>query len=547
MDQRKGPAFSIESFGGVELLRPSRQVEDEVRRHIKDAVFGEFKPGYYEDVQKINEIIKFVFKLHHALIDEQLRRLNRFQLSLFLLDQYECYARARSAYEAGGMSEQEQESWRSYASHSRRGFKIVLELLCRQSRDPDLISASEGGWEYPIATLIIAAEELVHLYIRSDQYVCMDRLDLILIPSADPYLCILQDASLRIDHRQDQSDTARHLSRPPFEQDVRTHDAIAGAAFVSTLGITYLEVIRGLLGIARSDEVDRPAPGVGVVRLRVAVEYLIDAYGLNVAQARRIIDGFSLTASNLRDREAFKPKQEHRARRRAFFTMRCSQDNDVLVFSMAMVEECLELLAIDLSYRQVAQEWGSAEVFAALDRLHHAAGRWFEAEVKRNLEEVGIQSICSVKRLSIAERAVMVLPADVGEIDIIGYSRKERLLVVVEAKQVQRSTEPKMYKQDMDKFVLGKKNYAEKFMRKYEWALANYDAIRAHLERKLGIEIDVAQVGYAMITHHPLVIADQMRDFSCVNIGQFRRAYQENGRWTFSLRPVSGGGGETSS
>jgi len=110
-------------------------------------------------------------------------------------------------------------------------------------------------------------------------------------------------------------------------------------------------------------------------------------------------------------------------------------------------------------------EWQSTNVKKALNVLSLRAGRWFEQVVERNLKTLGIAGSSSVKALSLGNGQTLRVPSDVGEIDFLGFDEAQKLLVIIEAKQVGYATEPRMFRDDQSKFIDGPSSYSAKFIK----------------------------------------------------------------------------------
>ncbi|MFC5583471.1 hypothetical protein, partial [Rhodanobacter terrae] len=80
----------------------------------------------------------------------------------------------------------------------------------------------------------------------------------------------------------------------------------------------------------------------------------------------------------------------------------------------------------------------------------------------------------------------------------------------------------------------GSKSYARQFEVKYRWVTENLDDVCLYLSEQLKCPVEGDGVGYAMVTHHPLLIATRITGFSCVNLSQFMRGYKAEGQWALS-------------
>ncbi|ELI7905402.1 hypothetical protein RSE66_002034 [Yersinia enterocolitica] len=116
----------------------------------------------------------------------------------------------------------------------------------------------------------------------------------------------------------------------------------------------------------------------------------------------------------------------------------------------------------------------------------------------------------------------MITPPDnVGEIDFIGYCPKNDYLFVIEAKNVRFNTEPKLFRDDLSKFITGSKSYASKFNAKHQWVVENLPIVISELKMR-GIEVrKVKKVFKVMVIFFPSPVEDRIFDFSCVNLVKF--------------------------
>ena len=96
-----------------------------------------------------------------------------------------------------------------------------------------------------------------------------------------------------------------------------------------------------------------------------------------------------------------------------------------------------------------------------------------------------------------------------GEIDFLGFTRQQRILVVLEAKIVMTGLEGRYWRDDLDQFVISKGSYSERFRRKLSWVSDNRQAIAASLGLK-----NVAEVGTAMFMLYPCIASELIAGFS---------------------------------
>jgi hypothetical protein len=192
----------------------------------------------------------------------------------------------------------------------------------------------------------------------------------------------------------------------------------------------------------------------------------------------------------------------------------------------------------DVAFRKLPPEWRSDAIGAALNTLSLQAGRWFEQVVQSNFATVGIDGISSLKCLVFKDGSRLKIPFEVGEIDFLGLCPDRKMIIVAEVKQVGFATEPRMFLDDLDKFVTGKNNYSEKFKRKYRWVIDHHEVVGQYLAERLSCSAVVEHVGYVMITHYPMFVSRKISGFSCVSITEFMRRYKANRTWELSKTDV---------
>ena len=522
------------NVAGIEIFRASAAHEERVYKRIKRTVFERFSPGRYTDKAVIIEIVNLMYKEYYVILDEHLPKVSPRDFVTYLVSEYERYGQVSDAHKLHKLSEDEENFWQPYALQARRGIKHVLELLCRSGMAAGKVAKTKEEQEDAISMVFIAAEELVSLYMRSENYRgFLDEVTLTLDPNQFTYFHVEEDGKLRFDIRESVRDLEKYVPSPMFLQDTEAHAEILDASFLETLGLSYKDTLSTLGWIIEyfSDK-DNPE-ALGAFEWKEAIETIVLNFSITSEQAELLLNGFSLNAQTMDDRELFRPKQEYRAYKRAFF--KDPVDGvDWVFFSRRMAWECLNILIADVPFRKLPPEWQSASVKKALDVLSLRAGRWFEQVVERNLETLGIAGSSSVKTLSLGNGQTLKIPPEVGEIDFLGFDETQKLLVIIEVKQVGFSTEPRMFRDDQSKFIEGSNSYSAKFIKKYSWVLENLESVEKHFAHKFNLDTKLELAGYAMITLYPTIVSTKIKDFSCVSISEFMSGSHSSDAWPFS-------------
>jgi hypothetical protein len=169
--------------------------------------------------------------------------------------------------------------------------------------------------------------------------------------------------------------------------------------------------------------------------------------------------------------------------------------------------------------------------------FENLTGTWFEKTVEKNLRKIGFIGLRAIKKRIGRNQNAIYIPGDVGEIDFLGYSENERLMIVAECKMVQGGYEGKFFRDDMSDFVTSKKSYLSKFRRKVEWVTQNRDAVIGALGSS-GIYSTVVEpdsIVTAILTYFPSIAQYFIYEYPCISLTNLMLDYQERGKWPYSV------------
>lgn len=538
------PSLNFEEIGGIEIFRPRYPTEVEVRTEAERHLRCEFSVGRHTDGETINRILQYQFAFYTHFLDQLLPILASLDFLKFLLAEYDKTSEIDGLYKNNQLNSTDKKRWAFLGPILRRAIKYLAErvILFGQEELPAAtntkrIKATEKVW--------ICAEELVMYYIQSDQthMVFPDDTSLEIHPEGSGNywtLDINNNSVMELQERIriDTMNRANFVPSPSFELQSNEHEKVLADVFKNTIGISYLEVLgtlRALIDGAQPSQDDFPIP---FVHREQTLNSLASCLGFPRKTVDQAIAGFSISKSKLEaeGREIWKPKQEYRAFRRGFLEFPHSTGAH-LIFSKAMAKESAIQLVEGVVFKDIPPEWRSREVDVALDTLSNKAGKWFEQVVFENLESVGIFGQKSIKNgLGQQDRRIAV-PPDVGEIDYLGYSPSENLLVLCECKMVRGGSEPKYFRDDIHEFVGSKKSYFWKFQRKIEWVRQNINAICNALSsaRTYDAPIVPTCIATALITLYPSIASYVAEAFPCVTITELMMEYKHNGNWPFAV------------
>lgn len=264
------------------------------------------------------------------------------------------------------------------------------------------------------------------------------------------------------------------------------------------------------------------------VKKETIINIIKEKYNVDDNIANLILDGFSLTKEKLVEcnRQIFSPKQEYRALTRGFFEM-SHETGKHLVWSKEMVNENRTLLLRGICYKKIPIEWTSKKITKNIETITNKVGTWFEKVVEKQLEEkLGIKGYSSIKnRIGVGTNAVSI-PEIVGEIDFIGVNIAKDELILGECKMISPAVEPRLFHDDISKFMDESKGYVNQFNNKIDWFKENRDKILESMLESLNIELTEERkksmnVRNVLLTFYPSIVEAFIKDFEIYTLYEF--------------------------
>ena len=533
-----------ERFGEFWIVRPGIEAEASLRVRSEAHLRAKYAVGRYEDPRVVNAIVQHQHQFFSDLLSDLLPGVASRDFMAFVLDQYDAATNIERLSKRGELSLDEQTRWQEIGPTFRRVAKYLAERTTMLT-PPQTSVAPRDQLEVLADQVWSSAEQMLDYAMTSEgtHSVFPDRTVLTIPPTGrENYLehefvgVEFQEEVARI--QRDLRNRPRYLPEADFIfHDFDYHDRLLGQAVEESIGVPYRTVL-GVLANAISGS--RPPPDgfpVPFVPAEAVIQGLSTASGIQPQVVRRILAGFTIRAEDMwkERREIWKPKQEYRALRRGFFEF--PHDTGLhLTFSREMAEEAFAALQRGAIFGHFPNEWRSPDVNAALSRLANEAGAWFEKQVRHNLDQLGFYSVINARQNIGTGRQRVRIPPRVGELDYLGYSPQERLLVLLECKFVQDSPEPRFYRDDIIAFATGKQSYVERFRRKLTWVRENWKPVCEALESVVGIpkKIEPTQIAGAIVTFFPTIASRFIGDLPCVSLPEFMLDYEDKEQWPYS-------------
>jgi hypothetical protein len=538
--------MQFESFNDIQIFRPSFSSELELHQQSEVHLRSRFSIKRYDDKNEINSILQHQFDFYSRVLKELLPLVASRNYLEFVLHQFDLAAQVEQSYKSETLNKDEEERWAEIGPVFRRSAKYIAEqiVLLPHSQEPiaernKLVAIAEKIW--------ICAEEIIDLYMISDLTFSIfpEHTVLEIRPPGEKHYFhhdVLNDwldnQYIQSRARLDLSNRHRFIPEPSIILDVEGQDKVIGGAVKEAIGVTYQDAVKILANIV---EGTLPAPnGFPTLFLHqdTTIAACAEALSLPRKAVEKVVAGFTISKQKMEldGRQVWKPKQEYRAYSRAFFEY-SHPTGAHFAFSKEMAQESLILLIKSAVFGKFPAEWKNQAVTKALSRLANAAGGWLEKIVEDNFRAIGFYGLRSIRSRFGNGNKRITIPPDIGEIDYLGYSTKEKVLVIGECKLVRDSFEPKLFQEDISDFVYSDKAYLRKFKKKVQWVQENLlDASHALASsQKYDTEVKPQLVAGLIITFFPTVASYFIDDFPCVSLTEFMIDYESTGKYPYNI------------
>lgn len=538
-----GSGMHFEWIGGVKIYRPRPQSDSAIRRKAESSLREKFEPGIYNEVSQTQAILHRQVDFFGSRFDELITSLASRSFLEFVLWQYDQCGIVENRRKQGELSGEALRRWTNVNHLYPRALKYIAERITMIG--PEEVADSRKPSIDEIDEVIICAEELVGYCITSDlTRLFPEKTQIVVQTKGQPTYCdhTVIDSGMEDFQSRIYKDTAIRdtlFDGVSYDLDHKAHAKYLDEPLFKTIGIRYSEALSILSKLRNGCTA---APGdpyqTKFVLLDGVVEKVAQIFDKPKDAVARLLSGFWLTKEALGARarvneDLWKPANKSRAYRRALFVMPHSLGPH-LAFSNQMFDEALVIMAGDVSFGSFPKEWLSPDVESALGKLVTIRGHWFEKQVQKNLQTIGIDGLIGKRSLGKGKYSIE-LP---GEFDFIGWSQEDKALVLLEAKMMQAASEPGLWKNQCDSFTQikdGEENFVQKLKRKSSW-LANNAGLVSDALRAEGIatECDPNKILSGFITYAPIAASYFVQEFPCVALSEFMSDYNQIKTWPYS-------------
>jgi hypothetical protein len=538
-------------YGQGRLVSPGLESEKTLLRAAKKYVLEQFPAGKRRQKSDVAAVLQCYFNLYSLQLDSVLKKISSREFMEFVLHQYDVAAAAWRQTADEVSLEVCKET--SKLSVIRRGLKHLAERIAMRSSLPEFAPAGTPQLFRYAEEALFYSRMLADLYLTGDTayYLYPGDAELELLDSDTvidgiswplPFRLNFDDANLKNDVyfntrvARDRSHRSKYFPDQSMNLDFQRQSELLEPFFETSFGCPFS---RFLHVIAALNEQAKPAfdsyPVCFFHRDALVRDLVRGLHFDSDELPRRILGGFTLTRQQMMDeqRVIFQPNQEHRAFRRGYFEFPHTTGTH-LVWSNAMASEGVDHLVNGICFKKLPEEWVTPETSLGLDKVSNEAGIWFEKQVNANLLNLGIQGHSRKGRI-VGNGATIDIPSEVGQLDFLGFSKKDSALVVVESKMVEVGFESRFFRNEISQFTSGKNSFVAQLRRKIDWVVKN----RKALGKILGSVDSELSILPALITLYPTYAAFKIHEMPCVSLVELMEDYTSKGSWPYSIPSVS--------
>jgi hypothetical protein len=526
--------MQVQQIGAARIFNRSESMALAVRLAAREHMLRKFAVGEYSDPAVANAIVQDQFEFYSARLAPQIAKIADRGSLEFVLYQYD---QSALILHGQGISDPGlRQRWIEREGGFRRGMKYLAELITAYGPAGGLPPDREQQVAMDYA--LIAAESMADLAEMSHRVHGMfsDAATVTIHPPGQELDWEVHiggkyagyDVRMMQRVARDRQHRGTFLSGPQFDLHTDRHAEVLDPAFKRDFGWEYGRFISALWHLIENS---LPAPNAipTLFLNRRTIEHFFASHHEPAKAVAAMLDGFTVTPEGMQaeKRALWNPKQHQRAYRRGFFAFP-DPTGPHLAFSRDMAKENLMQLINGVCYKRLPSEWKTKATSAALEVLSKKASDWFEQQVNRNLQGVGIAGGRCKNQVSVRGKSIAI-PPEVGEIDFLGIHVAENLLVLAEAKMCLTGLEAKFWRDDVELFATARDCYAVKFRRKIAWCSAH----RRELADLFGLKAE-PRLARVLVTLYPCIADLFIPDFPCVSLAELMLDYKVRNIWPYS-------------
>ncbi len=543
----------FEKFGLYKIYRPSPASDRAIRSKIEPLLKASFAPGLYTTKEDVSAILFKQVEIFGDRFDSLIPELASIGLLEFLLRQYDLSGKVDDLLGKETLTAQEADRWRALEPTYKRTLKYMAERITMLAPDSQTSETKMPSVKV-LDEAFICAEELVNYCITADlSRIFPDHTTIKIGHENEPNYLEHEihhpnfPLSFRAKFQQRISKNAQNRKQfygdSYYFRDTKKTTDFLDEPMKEALGFSFTEVLQILRLLKENTRpaADNPMGTKFILKDRL-IKGIADRLNKEFKVISLLLSGVCLTQDKLLERakgdgDYWNPQFEERAYRKSFFTMP-HKLGPHLAFGDRMLDEAFVFLVNEVAFGKFPSEWSTPAVKIAIEELGNDRGKWFEEQVLHFLNQIGIQGFASRKTIGQGMKNI-ALP---GEFDFIGWSPKDRAIVLIEDKMMLGTTEAKFWQSQLNTFLVGsnkKEAYVPKLKKKAAWLRDNSTAVVAALKSE-GVQIteNPTKVLTSFMLFNPFALEDLI-EFPCPTLPEFVESFTNNGSWPYEKGVVT--------
>lgn len=528
-----------------QLFVPRATIRETIRLEVENHLRNQYNPGIYKG-QKANEIAKYLFDFNNKRLRENIKKIAKQYFLNYLLLQYDFAAKIHSLYRTDSLNSNDSKYWTENGPLYRKTIGYLLDemISCTNYPNEDDISPVEAY--ITLDTVFVYCEHAIKYSIISNEiHYLNDSYKIKIYPPDNLYFIesLSTPQSTRYSKRHDhfvKQSTRDNLLRDkyvigiPFDRDWAKHGEFLNDSFKDIFDMTYYELMYIVTEIIIKTKEIKEVEDIPLIPKDRLINDIATQSRADRAKLELFFNGLILKKEHFvkQSRSIWKYKQHYRINRRPLIEIQINNETH-LIWSNEMLKERLNFLDNDFIFKTIPKEWNSESLIKSTSKISNYTGLWFEAQVKQNLNKIGIIGDKINDRITAKKNSIDC--RKIGGFDFIGYSTADNIMVVIECKFIDSGFEPKSYYDDLSEFVDGKKSYVSQLDKKIDWLTLNFQQVKRDLSSRLFYSIpkNCNKIGAAFFTYVMTFASGFDVKYPCVSFTEFLESYEKKQKWYF--------------
>lgn len=531
------------TIGSSDLYFPTPNSRISLRNEIERHLRSKYTPGTYEG-QAANEVSQHLFSFYNSELRESIKLIDETYFIYFTLFNLDKATRVQYQFRSNQLFQEDKKFWQEKGPLYRRTLSYLLDEMIANFEFPEKQKQPYIKSLIDYDRLFLLTEKSINYSIISNEIYFLNKSYKIKInPPGHEYFLESIDtkASNKYSefHKYYLEQTAKdtklkeqYIQGKLYENDWEKHAKFLNLPFKDTIGLSYNEFMYLITSIILNTKEINSENDIPMVNKDEFLNDITIQLNINKDQIQNFFEGLILRKEHFvfQERLYSKYKQMYRIGKRPILEIK-KTDGTYLTWSNEMLKERLDFLDNDFIFKTLPKEWNNKKISIAVNKISNDAGKWFENQVKQNLNSRGIVGEKIKDKILTGKNSLNCRV--VGGFDFLGYSFYDNLIILIECKYINPGFEPRSYYDDLKTFTNSRNGYIMKLDRKLEWLKRNFEDLKSEIGEKYSIRIpdSCSKVGTAFITYVNTFAFAFIKKYPTVSFSEFFENYDKQNKW----------------